>query len=116
MAGIALSINPRLPARDNHHPDLQSEFDRQLDDCPASDIAARLRLINWALDQGLKEQAEALYREILAHAPTHQRAYEGLLRLAKRRSLAGASETLTATRRVLPKGFRGRRNGRSVVI
>ena len=116
LAGIALSINPRLPARDNHQPDLQSEFDRQLDDCPSQDIAARLRLINWALDQGLKEQAEALYREILAHAPTHQRAYDGLLRLTKRRPLAGASEILAATRRLLPDGFRAHETARYIIL
>ena len=116
LTGIALSINPRLPARDNHQPDLQSEFDRQLDDCPAQDIAARLQLINWALDQGLEEQAEALYREILTQAPTHQRAYDGLLRLAKRRSLAGASETLAATRRVLPEEFRAYETARYIIL
>ena len=116
LTGIALSINPRVPAQDDRQSDLDSEFDRQLADCPPGDLDARLRLINWALDHGLEEQAEVHYRQILAQSPTHQRAYEGLLRLTKRQSLAGASDTLAATRRLLPEGFRARETARYIIL
>lgn len=82
------------------------ELERRVAECPPHDTAGRMGVINWALAHDLPDRAESLYREILAREPEHEEAYDGVVALARGRSLPRESPAYHAARQLLPKEFR----------
>ena len=59
-----------------------------------------------AREEGLVEDAQALYREVLACDPEHNKAFEGLVQLVGLRPLNVDSNSYRAARELLPRRFR----------
>ncbi|MCH1932723.1 hypothetical protein L9G16_21510, partial [Shewanella sp. A25] len=77
--------------------------------------AGRLEVARWAIDNGLAERADDLYRQILAHDPSHLGAWEDLRRLS-RRPPARDSEAYRRTRALLARRFRDYETDRYVIL
>jgi hypothetical protein len=69
-----------------------------------------------AREEGLLDDAEALYREVLAIDPEHETAFAELMQLAGRRPLGGDSTSYRATRDLLPRSFRRHETPHFVIL
>jgi hypothetical protein len=82
-----------------------AEFNKRLAAVPIGDISQQLQLGDWAVAQGLLDEADALYRRVLKQKPHDERAYESLLELAGQRTLGNSSDTRKLARELLAPEF-----------
>ncbi len=84
---------------------------------PAANRAKRkMSRAAWAVQNGLDEQADHLYRQILRSDPLHREAHAELVRLARSRPLARESQAYDAARNLLPPRFKDYETKRFIVL
>lgn len=96
--------------------DRTAEFEAQRAALAEGDNEGRYRLAEWATKRGMKSEADALYRAVLASEPGHDGAYRAIWRLADRGSLGVDSKALTQAEQSVGRGFRRSETAHYVVL
>ena len=74
------------------------ELEYRRGDLAADPTQRKMDLAAWAVENGLDDQADHLYRQILRSDPLHRKAHAELVRLAARRPLPHESQVDDAAR------------------
>jgi len=80
------------------------------------DVGALVMQTVQTRELGQLQDAEALYRAVLALVPEHEKAYEGLVDIAGLRPLSPDSNSLRTTRALLPRRFRKHETKHYVIL
>ena len=97
------------------NPALQ-ELRRREEATPPQDLTQRTQLAEWAITQGLLDEADTIFRQVLASQPSDDGAYQALAALAASRSLQNDSPARKLAREYLPPRFIEYQSKRFVVL
>ncbi|MHC5003135.1 MAG: DUF1570 domain-containing protein [Planctomycetota bacterium] len=95
----------------------RATFEARLSTLRVGDREGGLSLGEWAIEQGLLDEADALYRAMLRHEPRDETVWRSLWHLSGSRPLRTGSEMYDATRKALdPERFSQVETQRYVVL
>jgi hypothetical protein len=82
----------------------------------SQDVTVLVVRADRAREEGLLDDAEVIYREVLAVDPEHETAWAELVQLAGRRPVGKDSRSYRATRDLLPRSFRKHETAHFVIL
>lgn len=92
------------------------ELEYRRGDLAADPTQRKMDLAAWAVENGLDDQADHLYRQILRSDPLHRKAHAELVRLAASHALPHESQAYDAARKLLPPRFRDYETKRFILL